>query len=175
MGRVTIGCRARPGQQHLALVARQLWVWAERTSRFARFLAPSSLNTPEIEDSRKRSCISLTYTPNYTRTRNAGEMNEGTKRAEAVSVQVLLSGPFTHTSLFWDASQGSLLCAAQHVRLRVITWTQPLGPTGAVQYLEHSTCWKITEGICPMLYPKALYSLNIGLIRRAHQNTLKML
>lgn len=68
---------------------------------FARFLAPSSLNTPEVKDSRKRSWISLTCTPTHTGARNAGEMNRGPKRDETVSVpQVVLSGPFTHTSLF---------------------------------------------------------------------------
>lgn len=99
MGQATINRRASGRQRRLTPAARQLWVWTQRTSRFATLLTLSPLNTPGIKDSRQRYWI-CPYLNAYMQQGKGCWRDESgyRERDETVSVPRFIKWPI-HSSL----------------------------------------------------------------------------
>lgn len=135
MGQVTVSCRAGLGQQHPMAEARQQWVKNYRMSRFARFLTPSSLNTPGMKDSRKRSLDSQLHTPLYTGAKRCWRDESGYQTSMHRAEKVIHS----LTSLFGGGSSGSLLCAAQYARQLSLEDSKHFLALPMAREVQHST------------------------------------
>lgn len=122
----------------------------------------------------------------YTRAKGCRrDESEYQKRWDCVWTPSWWNGPSAHTSLFKVAQTFSVLCSptcktkSHSLKTANASWYS-YSPMGPAQRLVHSrstvsTWWELTIGVSPELCPRALYLLNIGLIRKDHQNPLNIL